>query len=106
MSDERRKDQRYLAWIPVRMGDDDDGRVVLSRNLSQRGLLLTGPERLAVGMPVTLEFKVLGETRRIQGTIVRTTEGEDDMYPYRMGVEFDDPVPELQALLEDAVSRG
>ena len=95
-----------MAWLPVRVDSGPGKRVVLSRNLSQRGLLLTGPDRLVVGAAVTVEFEVLGQQRKIEGTIVRTSEGEDDMYPYRMAVEFDEPVPELQRLIEAAIARG
>ncbi len=99
---------RYLAWFPVRVNADGNERVVLSRNLSQTGLLLSGPDRLAVGAPVTVEFRLSTDqqTRRISGIVVRTSEGEDDTYPYRMAVEFDDPVPELQRLIENAIADG
>jgi len=82
-------------------------QVTLSRNLSQKGVLLASNEGFSTGAAVTVTFEgPFDETSRtLEGTVVRTTEGEDDRFPFRIAVEFDEPVPELEAALEAALKE-
>ena len=101
-SDERRGGQRHLAWFPIRVdGDDVDEGVAIAKNVSRGGLLLASPKKFVIGAPVRLCLHLdpqTGKAREVLGTIVRMEVNEEDpegLFPHRMGVEFDDPDPEL-----------
>ena len=108
MGDDRRGHTRYVIWFPVHLDAGELGeRVTLSRNLSQKGVLLASAEGFSIGAAVTVQFEgpFDEESRTLEGTIVRATEGEDDRFPYRIAVEFDDRVPDLEAALEAALKE-
>lgn len=104
VTDERRGGERHLAWFPIRVeGDDFDEGMAIAKNISRGGLLLASPQKLVIGAPVRLALHLdpeSGKAREVEGTIVRMETNEEDpdgMFPHRMGVEFDDPDPELLA---------
>jgi hypothetical protein len=101
-SDERRGGERHLAWFPIRVDGDDVGEgMAIAKNVSRGGLLLASPQKFVVGAPVKLALHLdpeTGKAREVHGTIVRmevNDEDPDGLFPHRMGVEFDDPDPEL-----------
>jgi hypothetical protein len=97
-----------VIWFAVHLDAGSLGdQVTLSRNLSQKGVLLASREGFLIGAAVNVTFKgpFDEEYRTLEGTVVRTSEGEDDRFPYRIAVEFDDPVPELEAALEEALKE-
>ncbi len=79
-------------------------------NISQEGIFIICDERVSVGMPIQLQFKICKNKNDIHGTIVRTGYLEDnpseiarelavfstegDVY---IAVVFDQPLPELKA---------
>lgn len=100
--DDRRGGERHLAWFPIRVeGDDVEEGMAIAKNVSRGGLLLASPQKLVIGAPVKLALHLdpeRGEPREVQGTIVRMETNDEDpdgMFPHRIGVEFDDPDPEL-----------
>jgi hypothetical protein len=104
--EDRRGHPRYVIWFPVHLDAGSLGeQITLSRNLSQKGVLLASTEGFSAGAAVTVQFEgpFDEDSRTLEGTIVRTTEGEDDRFPFRIAVEFDEPVPELEAALEAAL---
>ena len=97
-----------MIWFPVHLDAGSLGdQVTLSRNLSQKGVLLASREGFLIGAAVTVTFEgPFDEKKRtLEGTVVRTSEGEDDRFPFRIAVEFDDPAPDLEAALEVALKE-
>ena len=106
MGDERRSGQRYTVWIPVEVIEGIDRSLAVSRDLSEGGLLVVSATSYTPGTAVTVELKLPSEvgtaiTRR--GHIVRTeanSEDPDGIWRHRLAVAFDQPVPELEAVLK------
>jgi hypothetical protein len=96
----RRGNERHTAWFPVRLDAEELGECMgVTKNVSQRGVLLCSADKFVVGAPVTIELHLepgKAEPRRLAGTIVRLTPNDEDpggLWPYKMAVEFDDPDP-------------
>jgi hypothetical protein len=103
----RRGQERHTAWFPVRLDAEELGECMgVTKNVSERGVLLCSAEKFVVGAPVTIEVHLepgRQEPRRVPGTIVRLTPNEEDpagLWPYKMAVEFDDPDPVVVHHLE------
>ena len=99
---ERRGTPRHTAWFPIRLDADELGNAVaIAKNVSQNGMLLASYQKIAVGAPVRLSLHLRpGEAkpRMVRGTIVRLVPNDEDpqgMWPHKIAVEFDDPVPGL-----------
>jgi len=106
--EDRRGHPRYVIWFPVHLDAGSLGeQVTLSRNLIQKGVLLASNEGFSTGAAVTVTFEgpFDEESRTLEGTIVRRSEGEDDRLPFRIAVEFDEPIPELEAALQAALQE-
>lgn len=104
---ERRANERYRVWFPMTVvTDDGEEGTAITYDVSATGLLMACPGFLETGSHVTLKFKVSsdeGEERVVPATILRmedNLEGDSGPWRYRMAVQFDDPHPELEALLE------
>ena len=103
---ERRRVRRHTAWFPVRFdGQARGASTALARNVSPQGVLLATRRSLEVGEPLTLHMLVdpeSGRTRELTGRVVRMTRNDEDpggLWPYKMAVEFEQPDPELVALV-------
>lgn len=106
---ERRRGERFRVLFLMRLEAGTEGEwLALSRNMSQSGALVAASPELKVGQSVTLTFQgmpVDEEERRVEGTIVRVepnAEEQNTYWPHRVAVEFGEPVPELEPLLEKA----
>ena len=111
---ERRSDTRYALWLPVRVDALKEG-VAVSHNVSRRGLLMVTASTVEVGASITVTFRIppdAPEERTVLGRVIRVERNEVDplgLWPHRMAIQFDDAVPELEPLLEEAepaVERG
>lgn len=109
--DERRDKNRYQVWFPVELDADAlKKRLAVTRNVSSRGLLLSASTNLDEGSKVIVTFRVLpgdAQERSVQGTIIRVEKNTDDpdgLWPLRIAVEFDQPIPEIEAKLKEAES--
>lgn len=106
-----RRAQRYTVWLPVRIAELEEGHAV-SHNVSDRGMLLVSATKLDVGATVTIVVQIPPEgtvEKRVQGRVVRVEANRDDpngMWPHRMAVEFDHPVPEIEAALHALAQAG
>ena len=110
--DERRRATRYRVWFPMRFeGGSDDAPQAVSRNISQTGILMATARKLDVGEAVRLVFRVTldDETEhQLAGRIVRSESNSDDpngLWPFWVAVEFDQPAPELEPLIQEASAR-
>lgn len=92
-------------------GEDENGLHAVSRNMSQRGLLMATARELDVDGTITLVFRMSlddPEEHRIQGRIVRSEPNAEDpagLWPYWVAVEFDEDTPELESLIREASDR-
>jgi hypothetical protein len=109
-SDDRRGGERHLAWFPIRIEGEDIGEgIAIAKNVSTGGLLIASPQKLIVGAPVKLSLHLdpkSDQAREVTGTVVRMEVNDADpegLWPHRLGVEFDDPDPELLAEIISAV---
>ncbi len=82
-------------------------RLAVSRNISRVGLLMATATKLELGAPVTLKFRMapVGPTEHVvPGTIVRFQSNDEDpdgLWPFMVAVEFDEPDPLLEGILEE-----
>ncbi len=102
---ERRANDRYRIWFPMTVvTDDGDEGTAITYDVSASGLAMACPGRLEVGVRVQLRFRVAesDEARSIAAQILRVEENDDEHGPwrFRMAVQFDEPQPELEGLLE------
>lgn len=102
---ERRANERHRVWFPMTVVTEDGGEgTAITFDVSSTGVLMACPGELAVGSKVTLRFTLSteDEERVLAGTVRRTElnpEG-DARWRHRLAVEFDDPHPELESLIE------
>ena len=109
MAFERRDGDRYQAWFPVQFtaGALKD-HLAISRDVSSRGIQLSAATDLEPGSHVTISFRVLPDDEElcfVEGTVVRVegnTDDPDGLWPLRIAVEFDQPVPDLDRQLAAA----
>jgi hypothetical protein len=106
-----RRAQRYTVWLPIRVEELPEGMAV-THNASGCGLLVVTASALDVGWPVSVTMRVPpdGDTEKsVHGRVVRVElndEDPDGMWPHRLAVEFDHPVPELEELLKNLAGSG
>ena len=79
--------------------------LAISRDVSSKGIQLSAATDLEPGSRVTITFRVLpddDEMRFVEGRVVRVEENTDDpdgLWPLRIAVEFDEPIPDLEEQL-------
>lgn len=106
---DRRGHERHRLWFPVWIKTEGaDGPLLgVSHDASLSGIRVATTEAPTIGATVTVTFRVPPDDRtehEIEGKIVRIEENVDDphgLWPKRVAVEFAEPVPELEAMLED-----
>lgn len=102
---DRRANERYRVWFPMSVvtGSGDEGTAI-TFDVSTSGLLMACAGRLAVGERVQLRFRIAedDDERSIAASILRVEESADEIGPwrFRMAVQFDEPQPDLEGLLE------
>lgn len=108
---ERRSTERYRVWFPMTVVTDagEEGTAI-TYDVSSTGLLMACPGGLEAGAHVTLKFTIsdAGEAREVPATILRleaNEPGDTGPWRYRMAVAFDEPHPELEALLKAAMDE-
>ncbi len=97
-------------WLPARLeGEGVSTGFAVSQDVSKTGVLIAVADELEVGATLTLTFESPGKEAAhapISGRIVRVEANSEDPYglwPHRVAVEFDEPVPELAESLEEAL---
>jgi len=110
--DERRRSKRYPVWFPMSIdsGRCEDGLAV-SQNISSGGVLMATAVTLAEGQPAKVTFQLTPESEEqsIEGRIVRVCVNDrdpDGLWPRLIAVEFADPVPDLEPLLDELAEKG
>jgi hypothetical protein len=103
---EKRAFGRHCIWFPVSVETDARQVWAVCRDIGAGGILISSAGALEVGAAVTITFRVApNDTReqKIAGRIVRIEEHHDDgggTWPHRLAIEFLEPMPELESLLE------
>jgi hypothetical protein len=89
-SDNRRfPRQAYVGGVFLEDQNKARGEELMAFNLSQSGVGLHSPRQLGTGSPVELSF--LGRNMSVKGVVRREAGGK----PWQIGVEFNQPQPEL-----------
>jgi hypothetical protein len=105
---EARRHPRKPVWLPIGIdGEDRPNRIGVSRDASIAGVLISTGSRFKVGERVTLRIRLTGKARReilVSGQVVRIdTETGDaaQAWPYRIAVQLDQAVKDLQDAIKD-----
>jgi hypothetical protein len=106
---ERRQYERLELWFPVTL--DVAGREIWSicRDLSRTGIQVSARQRVPVGTPITVRFRVSPHdtTERVaEGKVVRCEDNETELglvFPARVAVRFDEAQPPFGEEIERAV---
>lgn len=101
-----------MLWFPVDVTTGDAQKTLaVAKDASQSGIAISSPVGVVKGARVTLTFRVppdSGPERTISGTVARHEHNPDDpngMWPFRIGIEFDEPIPELEHLLSQGGAK-
>lgn len=101
----RREHERHSVWFPVAIEAGDERGIAVSYDVSSGGLLVACPGRVEIGAEVSVTFRIArdGESRTVKGRVVRVEKNPpevDARWKYRLAVEFLEPQPEVEALLD------
>jgi hypothetical protein len=90
--EERRASERVDALVVVQL--DDEGRYGVTRDVSERGLLIATRRRFAVGDKLSVVIHdVEGALSRV-GRVVRVIETPpEESWRYRVALELEEPLP-------------
>lgn len=106
--DARRSAPRIPAILAVELSSaSKPGRCGVTRNASDKGLLIVTPSRFSVGDELKLSVHVGEQSGHVGARVVRVEEnGRDstEVWRYRLAVELDGTLPE--ALLAEARTRS
>lgn len=86
--------------------------MAISHNASGRGMLLVTATTLQVGAQVHIVVQLPpegSEERKVSGRVVRVDKNKDDpegIWPHRVAVEFEEPVPDLEKALASLAVDG
>ena len=107
-SDARRKTQRMSAILAVELSSTaKQGRCGVTRNASEKGLLIVTPSRFSVGDALALSVHAGSQMGSVGARVVRVEENDAasaEVWRYRLAVELDGLLP--AALLEEARRQG
>lgn len=110
MSDDRRQHERIETWFPVRMvvGSSTEALGV-AHDASRAAVRVSAARPLTPGERVQVTLSVVGAEKDqvVDGTILRLEPNSDDpegLWPYRITICFDEPIPELEPLLQQGAS--
>jgi PilZ domain len=106
---ERRTNHRYQVWVPVKVDALREG-IAVTHDASNTGVLMVTASTLEPGAPVTITLRTPDkqQTRRLNGKVVRVevnTEDPHGLWPHRMAIEFEEPVPDLEWMLSQLTSE-
>jgi len=109
---EKRRHTRYTLWFPVNVTTDDAKETLaVAKDASSSGIAISSPTGIITGARVTLSFRVPpdgGEVHTVTGTVARHERNPDDphgFWPYRIGIEFENELPALEALLAETAKK-
>ena len=103
---ERREHDRYRLWIPVEI-DSADGSTWpgVIHDVSERGALAVTAATFKIKVRVTVRFHLPPDSnveRSLEGEIARVGVNgadPDSLWKKAIAVQFDEPIPDLDALI-------
>jgi hypothetical protein len=104
--DEKRAFRRRCIWFPVTLETGRGDVWAVARDAAPGGILISSAGALAVGTDVTVAFRVAPDDateKRVLGKVVRLEPHRNDgggAWPHRIAIEFNEPLPELEAIFE------
>ena len=107
---ERRSHLRRCVWLPAKVDQLEAGMAV-THDVSPAGVLMVAASTLEVGATVSITFQTPPAgvpEHHVTGRVVRVEANDSDpqgLWPYRIAVEFDGEVPELEPII-DALERS
>jgi hypothetical protein len=114
---EKRTFLRYALWFPVTLivegkdGEADAEYWSICRDASPGGIQVSSLTLIPIGTVVSACFRVAphgAPERSIEATVVRSETSDDELmlaFPFRLGLRFTTPVPELLDELERQTRR-
>lgn len=104
MSDERREHTRHEVWFPVEVEVEDGTAIAVSYDISSGGLLMAAGGRVEIGTELMVTFRVQrdGTEKKVKGRVVRVDKNPqsvDIRWRYKLALAFDEPQPEIEALV-------
>ena len=112
MVDERRSEPRKLTCIPAYFDSRESSQdLALIRDVSASGAKLFTQHGLDLEHPVTLHLCLGGETdppRVVMGRVVRVDRRDlavSDLWSWEIGIEFNEPITEYQAEIDELCRR-
>lgn len=104
--DDKRRAARHDVWFPLEIESETTTRqVAVSKDVSQKGILVAMPTKVEVGADVKVTFKLPGLVpieHELEGVIVRVDRNMDDpraIWRYQVAIQFDDEMPGLETAL-------
>ncbi|HEY3235810.1 MAG TPA: PilZ domain-containing protein [Polyangiaceae bacterium] len=106
---ERRTEPRHELWLPVHL-EEHEPAVAITHNASRNGLLIVTARKVSEG-PIGVRFHwPTGETAgRVTGRVLRSEVNADDpngLWPFAIAVEFESPLPDIEALYSAFTAQG
>ena len=109
---DKRRDERYTLWFPVNVTTEDAKQTLaVAKDASRSGIGISSPTGLETGSLVQLAFRVPpdgGVEYTVTGIVARHERNPDDphgMWPFRIGIAFEQALPELEALLAETAKK-
>jgi len=110
MSEDRRSEERICVWFPMRVRTDGEEGLAISFDATERGLLIGSAIQVAEGDVLSVTFRVPGadgEERSVEGKVVRVDKNEEGgVWPRRVAVQFEDPIPNLGDVIAASVASS
>ena len=90
--DERRAGERFEAIVVLQL--DEEGRYGVSRDISERGLLVATRQELRAGERLNVVVHGKGESLPRTARVVRVQRTPPkEEWPFLVGLELDEPLP-------------
>lgn len=108
---ERREHARHEVWFPVEVEVADGTALAVSYDVSPGGLLMAAGGKVDVGTELTVTFRTSKDApeRKVKGHVVRVEKNPptvDVRWRYKLALAFDEPQPEIEALLRESIPPG
>lgn len=110
---ERREHARTRIWFPVHLAAKDEVDVLgVCYDVSKTGILVSTATQVEQGAEVRVTLRIPPQDpieRTVRGRVVRSGRNEDDpdgIWRFRIALEFEEPIPELEGLLDEIVGSS
>ena len=95
--EDRRENSRTAAVLAVGLASDvKAARHGVTRDLSEKGLLVVTPSRFTKGDRLKITVHTTDASMEVEGRVARVVENpisSPELWRYRVGVELDQPLP-------------